>query len=434
MAAAMYLLDLIKMNRSNRFQNSIFTKLLLVIIASGLLVQIAVIIFFGYHFLPRIRGPLQVNMQQYCELLAHSIGSPPDTLKATQIAQKCYLTIEYSSNRMHWKCNERFASHSPVRRFFESEVFVVVNNSDGSTYTFSGNFQQFYGRQPWKIIPLLLGIMIVLLIAYTIIRILLKPIKALDAGVNMVAEGNFDHRIETARKDELGTLTRSFNDMTQKIKEMLQARDHLLRNVSHELRSPLTRMKVALEFLKPQKKVASIAADIRMMEYLIQEILESEKLRNDFGKLILEPYDIIELIRPFAETCKNRKPGLKLMRTPLKMMVTIDVERIRLVLKNVIDNAFKYSLNKSHAIELKIEKVPGFARISISDDGIGIPPEETPYVFEPFYRIDRSRSKKIGGYGLGLSICKTIIQAHGGTISITNNHPRGTSVIIELPA
>ncbi len=254
MVQAIHSLERMKMNDRSRFRNSIFTKLLLVIILSGLIVQIAVVIFFSYHFLPRIRGPLQVNLQQYCELLARNLGSPPDTIKAKQIAQKSFLTIEYTSNKIQWICNERIPSYSPVRRFFESEIFVTVNNSDGSTFTFSGNFHQFYGGQPWKMIPLLIGIMIILSLAYIIIRSLLQPIKALDVGVKQVAHGNFTHRIEVTRKDELGNLTRSYNEMTQKIEEMLHARDHLLRNVSHELRSPLTRMRVALEFLNPPKK------------------------------------------------------------------------------------------------------------------------------------------------------------------------------------
>jgi signal transduction histidine kinase len=231
----------------------------------------------------------------------------------------------------------------------------------------------------------------------------------------------------------LGNLTRSYNEMTQKIKEMIQARDNLLRNVSHELRSPLTRMMVALEFLKPKKTVESLSADIHAMEYLIQEILETERLKNDYGKLKLEEHDIAELVRSFGETYKNKKPGLKLVRIPKEIIAKIDRERIRLVLKNAIENAFKYSDNKSRAVEVSIESGNRVARIYISDNGIGIPSNEIPYVFEPFYRIDRSRSKIIGGYGLGLSICKTIIQAHGGTISITKNRPRGITVIIELP-
>jgi signal transduction histidine kinase len=169
------------------------------------------------------------------------------------------------------------------------------------------------------------------------------------------------------------------------------------------------------------------------MEYLIQEILETEKLKNDFGKLTLEAHDIVELVRSFAETCKNKKPGLKLVRIPQKLLAKIDRERIRLVLKNVIENAFKYSDKNSRAVEVSIESGNRVVRIFVSDDGMGISSEEIPYVFEPFYRVDRSRSKKIGGYGLGLSICKAIIQAHGGIISITNNRPRGVTVIIELP-
>jgi signal transduction histidine kinase len=344
------------------------------------------------------------------------------------------------SDRFQWKYTEipsastakQGSSHSPVRKFFEAETFVV-KNSDGSKFIFGGNFQQIMGSQPWKMIPLLAVIMTILLVSYIIIRLLLQPIKALDVGVKQVAMGNFSHRIEATRKDELGNLTRSYNDMTQKIKEMLQARDHLLRNVSHELRSPLTRMLVALEFMKPQKTVASLSADIHDMEYLIQEILETDRLKNDFGQLTLEVHDIVELVRSFTETYKDKKPGVKLMRLPEKIPVKIDRERIRLVLKNIIENAFKYSDKNSRAVEVSIESESRIARIIISDDGIGIPPEEIPHVFEPFYRVDRSRSKKIGGYGLGLSICKTIIEAHGGAISLLNNRPRGVTVIIELP-
>jgi signal transduction histidine kinase len=421
------------MNERSHIRVSIFTKLLLIMIASGILVQIVVILFFGYHLLPKIREPLQVNLQHYFEMLAQSIGSPPDTIETKIIAQKYFLTIEYVSDRFQWKCNEKLSTRSPVRKFFESETSVVVKNPDGSKFIFSGNFQRFTGSQPWKIIPLLAGIMIVFLLSYIIIRRLLQPIKALDVGVKQVTHGNLNHQIKATRKDELGNLTRSYNEMTQKIKQMLQARDHLLRNVSHELRSPLTRMMLALEFLKPKKTVASLSADIHAMEYLIQEILETEKLKNDFGKLTLEMHDIAKLVRSFAETYKDKKPGLKLVRIPQKIMAKIDRERIRLVLKNVIENAFKYSDKKSRAVELSVESGNRVTRIFVSDNGIGIPSEELPYVFEPFYRIDRSRSRKIGGYGLGLSICKTIIQAHGGTISITNNRPRETTVIIELP-
>lgn len=428
------------MNDRGHIRISIFTKLLLVMIISGLLVQIGVIVFFGYHLFPKIREPLQVNLQHYFEMLAQNIGSPPDTIKAKQTAQQYSLTIEYMSDRFQWKYAEtpdtsttgQKSSHSPVRRFFEAETFVV-QNSDGSKFIFGGNFQRSMTSQPWKIVPLLAAIMIISLLSYIIMRFLLQPIKALDVGVKQVAHGNFNHRIDATRKDELGNLMRSYNEMTQKIKEMIQARDHLLRNVSHELRSPLTRMMVALEFLKPKKTVASLSADIRDMEYLIQEILETERLKNDFGKLTLEMYDIMELVRSFAETYKNKKPGLKLVCIPQKLIANVDVERIRLVLKNIIENAFKYSDKNSRPVEVSIESGNRVARISISDNGIGISCKELPFVFEPFYRIDHSRSKKIGGYGLGLSICKTIIQAHGGTISITNNRHRGITVIIELP-
>ncbi len=420
------------MNDRSRFRNSIFTKLLLILITTGFLVQIIVILFLVFQFFPKPGGQIEKNLQRYCELLAQEIGTPPDTVKAKQIAENYSLTIEYEAQKSHWIFNERIRSNSNFRKFFQLNKFVV-NNSDGSKFIISTRFRPYEGSQRWNFILLLAGIAAIVFVAYVLIRLLLQPIKALDVGVKQVAGGNLDYRIESGRKDELGNLTRSYNEMSQKIKEMLHARDQLLRDVSHELRSPLTRMKVALEFLRPENRVASLAADIQDMEYLIQEILESEKLKNGYGKLNLQTHNIADLVRSFSENCKGRKPGLKLVGIPERIMVNIDSERIRLALKNIIENAFKYSKKDSRAIQVNMESGSRSVRIKISDDGIGIPPEDIPYVFEPFYRVERSRSKKIGGYGLGLSICRTIIQAHGGTISLTPNRPRGTTVIIELP-
>ncbi len=420
------------MSDRSRFRNSIFTKLLLILITTGLFVQVIVILFIVVLFFPKPGGQIEKNLQRYSEFLAKEIGTPPDTVKAKQIAEKYSLTIEYEARNNHWVFNERVRSDSTLRKFFQFNRFVV-NNPDGSKFIISTRFRPYVGSQRWNFIFLLAGIAAIVFVAYVLIRLLLQPIKALDMGVKQVARGNLEYRIESGRKDELGNLTRSYNEMSQKIKEMLHARDQLLRDVSHELRSPLTRMKVALEFLKPRTRVKSLAADIQDMEYLIQEILESEKLKNGYGKLNLQMHNIAEIVRSFSESFKGRKPGLTLVDIPERLMVNIDSERIRLSLKNIIENAFKYSKKDRRDIEMRVERGSGSVRIKISDDGIGIPREEIPYVFEPFYRVERSRSKKIGGYGLGLSICRTIIQAHGGSISLTPNQPRGTTVSIELP-
>lgn len=112
----------------------------------------------------------------------------------------------------------------------------------------------------------------------------------------------------------------------------------------------------------------------------------------------------------------------------------VDPEQIKVVLKNVLDNAIKYSPKDSQAIRISVADRDGWTVIEIEDSGIGIEPEALTYIWEPFYRADKSRSRDTGGYGLGLSLCKTIIQAHGGTIDVRSIPGKGTTVSLALPA
>ena len=110
----------------------------------------------------------------------------------------------------------------------------------------------------------------------------------------------------------------------------------------------------------------------------------------------------------------------------------MDSERIRIVFKNLLDNAFKYSRADSNPVEISIRADNDVTIVKIIDDGPGIPEEDIPQLFEPFYRVDRSRSKKTGGYGLGLSLSKKIMDAHGGKIEISNNEDRGVTVTLSF--
>ena len=113
--------------------------------------------------------------------------------------------------------------------------------------------------------------------------------------------------------------------------------------------------------------------------------------------------------------------------------VRVDPEQIKIVLKNVLDNAIKYSPEDSQAVRISIDAKDGWVVIEIEDNGIGIEPEVLTYIWEPFYREDKSRSRDTGGYGLGLSLCKTIIQAHGGNIDLRSIPGKGTTVSLALP-
>ena len=176
----------------------------------------------------------------------------------------------------------------------------------------------------------------------------------------------------------------------------------------------------------------SIREDLSEVEKMIAEILETERLNSNHGKLYLKKVDISEIIKEVLRDYQNKPPGVKLIAVPEKIFLNIDTDRIKTVLKNILENSLKYSKPKSQPIEISIDDEQKSVVIQIKDYGSGIPKEELPYVFEPFYRIDKSRSKKTGGYGLGMSLCKKIMHAHGGTIEISSELNIGTIVFLKF--
>ena len=191
---------------------------------------------------------------------------------------------------------------------------------------------------------------------------------------------------------------------------MIQARDQLLLDVSHELRSPLTRLKVALALLPEDENKAGMTGDLREMEAMITELLELERIREGRG-LHLGRHDLLGVLREAAEAFKDEPPGVQLILPASPVLMDIDREKIKTVLRNLLENARKYSLEDSRPVEVAVHQDAGAIAVRVSDDGPGIPEADIPNLFEPFYRVDRSRSRKTGGYGLGLSIAK---KSHGG--------------------
>ena len=146
----------------------------------------------------------------------------------------------------------------------------------------------------------------------------------------------------------------------------------------------------------------------------------------------MERTDISEIIGEVAQNFQNRPSGVKWTAVPEGVFLKIDPDRIKTVLKNVLENAVKYSKPESQPVEIAVDDEEKSVVIRIRDSGSGIPKEELPYIFDPFYRTDKSRSKDTGGYGLGMSLCKKIIEAHGGKIGIHSEVHVGTTVVLRF--
>jgi signal transduction histidine kinase len=145
-------------------------------------------------------------------------------------------------------------------------------------------------------------------------------------------------------------------------------------------------------------------------------------------------HDLVDLLREAARAHDDGRPGVRVSASPPELPLDLDVDGVRTVLRNLVDNAVKYSLADSRPVELSASREDGALVVRVIDDGAGIPEADLQSVFDPFFRVDRSRSRKTGGYGLGLSICKRIVEAHGGRIVAANNPGRGARFTLTFPS
>jgi signal transduction histidine kinase len=214
---------------------------------------------------------------------------------------------------------------------------------------------------------------------------------------------------------------------------MLAARKQLLLDVSHELRSPMTRMKVALEMMPADALRKTLEEDLRMLESMVREILETARLESKNGRLNLQQLDLVELVKIFLNKYSKGKHEILLKESPKKLMIQADPEQITIVLENLLNNARRFSDEGSNPVEVKINEYENKAVLSVRDHGIGIPADELTMIFEPFYQIDKSRIRDSNHYGLGLNLCKSIAEAHNGNIRVESVEGSGSTFYLEIP-
>jgi signal transduction histidine kinase len=434
-----------RINLVQKLRNSLFLKVSL-LFSLALLMTIAVLMT-AHRFLlmPRRFPAMQKSAVHYARYIMNEIGNPPDIKKARQIADNLNMQIRIENSAQKWASHEDMIGflnlNLPV---FDQKKGIFAGFSDeGLTVAFQRDSSRcLLIMHPRKEgFRYIVGVFVLTIIAfatflivamYFIMRWLLQPVKVLREGVRQLSEGNIDHEMSIKRSDELGQLVDSFNTMTRRIQEMIRSREQLLLDVSHELRSPLTRIKVALEFLKEDGTKKTIKDDIGEVERMIAELLETERLSSRYGGLKLTETDMPELVRQVCAGFLKQKPGIKIISNADDIVLNVDRQRIKVLLRNIIENAMRYSDPQGFPVEISMRQKSDESIIAIQDFGSGIPKQDLPYIFEPFYRVDKSRSKETGGYGLGMSLGKKIMEAHGGAIEITSRLKVGTTVFLKF--
>jgi signal transduction histidine kinase len=418
---------------------SVFAKLVVIMLVMALCLVGMVFAFFLHVVNPMVGVTVDRMLGDYGRRIA---ADAPGLEEARELAWRYKVQIRYEGPDGAWTTDDTLPAIGDVVRagptsYWKRPMWGVAgylaDAPNGGRYLFAWEFgQRAHAAHDRLLAVLIVSMIAVFATAHIVMTRALRPLRALQDGVARLSAGDLDVALENRTQDEFGALTDAFNRMAARVKEMVQGRDRLLVDVSHELRSPLTRLKVALALLPDSSKKAQAEADVSEMEALTTGLLELERLR-DGRTLRVATVDLVALLHDAAAPYRAVPPGVVVSAAAPAMPLELDADGLRTVLRNLLENAVKYALPDSRPIRVFASATADAATVVVEDDGPGIPDEDLARIFEPFFRVDRSRSRRTGGYGLGLSICKRIVEAHGGVIEALPVAPRGARFVITLP-
>ena len=368
----------------------------------------------------RVADELDVDLAMYAadgRRLAAAGVSPPGTLAPADAAR---LLTTGKKREGHRSASVRMAGDRYLRLRFR----------------FSEGDMALRGLSALVVIGLVLA-----LVSVPFARAIARPLEHLSGVARRWGAGDLQARANLDRRDEIGELARTFDETAERLGRLLEGQRELLANVSHELRTPLSRMRVSLALAaeaSPEdvpRHLAAIEGDAGELERLVADLLTTSRL-DAGGALSLQraPTDLGALVESAIERLGRLHPGRIIDRqTQPTPAVNVEAGLIARVLDNVLDNAAKYS-EPDNPIGVSLEPADNGVRVTVRDQGIGIPLEDHARVFAPFFRSDRSRARDTGGAGLGLTLSKQIVDAHGGRITVDSSPGAGTAVSIWLPA
>jgi two-component system sensor histidine kinase CpxA len=301
---------------------------------------------------------------------------------------------------------------------------------------------------PWAglTIRLLIAIFISGLICYLLSIYLTKPLRSLGLAAKSIATGKFSTRVghfKGHNRDEIAKLSHEFDRMAEKLEALVNSKERLLQDISHELRSPLARLQIAIELGRKKSPAEAESEYVRMeteclrLNTLIGEILEFARLDKSMEELTKSSVTMSDLLTRIVDDANFEfglsKPRVRITQT-LPIKLSLDERLIHRAIENVVRNALRYSpAEELVLLSVSTDADHQFLYIDIQDKGPGVPEDQLEKIFSPFYRVDTSREKKTGGSGLGLSIAEKAIHLHHGSIVARNVEGGGFLVRITLP-
>ena len=379
---------------------------------------------------------------RHVESIIEDIGTPPNLSNAMRLASELSWTINIRNPIMEWSSDaqnrldvdssqyqESLTSDAEMRTINGEDIIRV--NRDGYDFYMYRSAQEEGLFNYFVLYTALALAALILFLNYFMVNKMLNPVRLLKQGAERIRQGDLSYRVKSNLQDELGELTESINHMADSLQSMLEAKRQLLMAISHELRTPITKAKLRMEFMPESDEKDQLKEDINEIDLLISDLLEAERLNNDHSALVSERVLLANFVRSISESFKSNNGEIEIDIPVNDLEFEIDKLRIRLLITNLLNNALRHG--KGNLINVRVSFSGDRGIIEVKDNGEGIAEEHIAQITEPFYRADSARQRNTGGFGLGLYLCRLIAQAHGGEMIIVSQEGQGTQITVNLP-
>ncbi len=290
----------------------------------------------------------------------------------------------------------------------------------------------------------MVAVAVTILASLLLARRIIVPVQHVTATSEQIATGRLDVRVAPAGPSEVRRLGHAFNQMADRVQLMIARQREFVDNAAHELRSPLTSLRLRLDLLADddgsdrtltRQYVGKMQRDVDYLQHLSEHLLTlasveegepADRTRVDLGPVLRELADDMTM------TIRQADLMFQVVVPEHLPCVQVNTDQIRMAVRNLLDNAIKYS-HPGGTIALSARSDEQVLEVEVADNGIGIPSDALPHVFERFYRADRARARKLGGAGLGLALVRAIVQANDGTISVASRVNEGSQFVLRLP-
>lgn len=344
------------------------------------------------------------------------------------------------------------------KRFEQEVTFIVMPYMLGQTFVggvllaspISGTQEMISDINQYLFYTMILALAVALLMSWILSTIHVKRIKRLRKATSMISAGDFSVKLPSSDFDEIGELSKDFNEMAQRIQKSMEEIESLesrrrkfMADVSHEMRTPLTTISGVIEGLKndlipeeeKSKGIQLVSKETKRLIRLVNENLDYEKIRSNqvtLQKESIELIDVLEVVKETLEPQAEEKNDQIIVEVSEDLTITADYDRLIQILINIIKNSIQFTDNGT--IWIRGKEGENETIIEIEDTGVGIDPEEIENIWHRFYKADVSRTgTPFGQFGLGLSIVKQLVQLHNGKIEVSSEKGKGTRFEIRIP-